>query len=47
MTLAGGALGVLTGAAIFLAAVVWRAGFSLATTRSGAGPPQGSGGSAG
>jgi hypothetical protein len=36
VTLAGGALGVLTGAAILLAAIVWRAGFSLATTRIGA-----------
>jgi len=36
VTLAGGALGVLTGAAIFVAAIVWRAGFSLATTRIGA-----------
>ncbi len=34
VTLAGGALGVLTGAAIFLAAVVWRAGLLLATTRT-------------
>jgi hypothetical protein len=35
VTLAGGALGVLTGAAIFLAAIVWRARLSLATNRSG------------
>jgi hypothetical protein len=35
VTLAVGALGVLTGAAIFLAAVVWRAGLSLATSRIG------------
>jgi hypothetical protein len=35
VTLAGGALGVLTGAAIFLAAIVWRAGLSLATSRIG------------
>jgi hypothetical protein len=34
VTLAGGALGVFTGAAIFLAAVVWRAGLSLATSRA-------------
>jgi len=33
VTLAGGALGVLTGAAIFLAAIVWRAGLSLADRR--------------
>jgi len=33
VTLAGGALGVLTGAAIFLAAIVWRAGLSLAHRR--------------
>jgi lysylphosphatidylglycerol synthase-like protein len=32
VTLAGGALGVFTGAAIFLAAIVWRAGVSLATS---------------
>jgi hypothetical protein len=35
VTLAGGALGVFTGAAIFLAAIVWRAGLSLATSRTG------------
>jgi len=35
VTLAGGALGVLTGAAIFFAAIVWRAGLSLATGRIG------------
>ena len=46
VTLAVGALGVLTGAAIFLAAIVWRVGLSLATTRIGALPPQGGGGSA-
>jgi len=34
VTLAGGALGVLTGAAIFFAAVVWRAGPLLATSRA-------------
>src|SRR5581483_8305321 len=34
VTLAGGALGVITGAAIFLAAVAWRAGLSLATSRA-------------
>ena len=34
VTLAGGALGVLTGAAIFLAAVVWRAGLLLTPTRA-------------
>ena len=33
VTIAGGALGVLTGAAIFLAAIVWRAGFSLAKSQ--------------
>jgi hypothetical protein len=33
VTLAGGALGVLTGAAIFLAAVVWQAGLSPAAGR--------------
>jgi hypothetical protein len=33
VTLAGGALGVLTGAAIFLAAIVWRGGLSLVTSR--------------
>jgi hypothetical protein len=33
VTLAGGALGVLTGAAIFLAAIFWRAGLSLADRR--------------
>ena len=46
VTLAGGALGVLTGAAILLAAIVWRAGLSLATTRIGACPPVGGGESA-
>ncbi|HET6915881.1 MAG TPA: lysylphosphatidylglycerol synthase domain-containing protein [Acidimicrobiales bacterium] len=35
VTLAGGALGVLTGAAIFVAAIVWRAGVSLAAGRLG------------
>ena len=35
-TLAIGALGVLTGGAIFLAAIVWRAGLSLTTNRIGA-----------
>jgi hypothetical protein len=35
VTLGGGALGVFTGAAIFLAAIVWRAGLSLATKRIG------------
>ena len=35
-TLAIGALGVLTGCAIFLAAIVWRAGLSLTTNRIGA-----------
>ena len=35
VTLAGGALGVLTGAAIFLAAIGWRTGLSLATSRIG------------
>jgi hypothetical protein len=34
VTLAGGALGVLTGSAIFLAAIAWRAGLSLATSRA-------------
>jgi Lysylphosphatidylglycerol synthase TM region len=34
VTLAGGALGVFTGAAIFLAAVVWRAGPLLAASRA-------------
>jgi hypothetical protein len=34
VTLAGGALGVLTGSAILLAAIVWRAGVSLATSRA-------------
>jgi hypothetical protein len=34
VTLAGGALGVLTGAAIFVAAIVWRAGVSLADRRT-------------
>jgi hypothetical protein len=34
VTLAGGTLGVVTGAAIFLAAVAWRAGLSLATSRA-------------
>jgi len=33
VTLAVGVLGVLTGAAIFLAAIVWRAGLSLADRR--------------
>jgi hypothetical protein len=33
VTVAVGALGVLTGAAIFLAAVVWRTGLSLAASR--------------
>jgi Lysylphosphatidylglycerol synthase TM region len=33
VTLAGGALGVLTGAAIFLAAIAWRVGLSLADRR--------------
>jgi Lysylphosphatidylglycerol synthase TM region len=33
VTVAVGALGVLTGAAIFLAAVVWRTGLSFATSR--------------
>src|SRR6185437_9486704 len=46
VTLAGGVLGVLTGAAIFLAAIVWRAGLSLAASRIGAHPPRGGGGSA-
>jgi hypothetical protein len=46
VTLAVGALGFLTGAAIFLAAIVWRVGLSLATTRIAALPPQGGGGSA-
>jgi uncharacterized membrane protein YbhN (UPF0104 family) len=32
VTLAGGALGVLAGAAIFLAAIVWRTGLSLAAS---------------
>lgn len=35
VTLAGGALGVLTGAAIFVAAIVWRARVSLAAGRLG------------
>jgi hypothetical protein len=35
VTLAGGALGVFTGGAIFLTAIVWRAGVSLATSRIG------------
>ena len=35
VTLAGGVLGVLTGAAIFLAAIVWRTGLSLKTGRIG------------
>jgi hypothetical protein len=35
VTLAGGALGVLTGAAVFLAAIAWGAGLSLATSRIG------------
>ena len=46
VTLAAGALGVLTGTAIFLAAIVWRVILSLATTRTAACPPQGGGGSA-
>jgi hypothetical protein len=46
VTLAVGALGVLTGTAILLAAIVWRVGLSLATTRIGAWPSQGRGGSA-
>ena len=33
VTVAVGALGVLTGAAVFLAAVVWRTGLSLAASR--------------
>ncbi|HET6916278.1 MAG TPA: lysylphosphatidylglycerol synthase domain-containing protein [Acidimicrobiales bacterium] len=35
VTLAGGALGVLTGAAIFVATIVWRVGLSVATSRIG------------
>jgi len=47
VTLAVGGLGVLTGAAIFLAAIVWRTGFSLATTGTCAWSPRDDGGLAG